>query len=221
MRKPLVTLCDASLPPPVFAAVRNGVLALKEERLRTSYQTTFWYRLGDRPTNRVEDAVVRLFHHLPGPAQGKVEGVEWWLSRMRTSNVQVDFHRDRDNALFARTGRERNPVLSSVLYLNTCVGGLLAVTKEPPNPDNPAFAPDVHDFDFVEPKPNRFTFFPAKLTHGVLDSKNCIPGAKRKREPALRLAIAINWWDRRPEAVPTFPETGVYRALARGRLASL
>jgi hypothetical protein len=138
---------------------------------------------------------------------------------MRTSNVQVDFHRDRDNARFAKEGREVNPLLSSVLYLNRCVGGLLAVTTEPPNPRNPALAPTKHDFDFVEPLPNRFVHFPSRLTHGVLDSKNAIPGARRRREPSLRLSIAINWWATRPLDVPTFAEAGWYRSLARGASA--
>jgi hypothetical protein len=162
----------------------------------------------------VEQAVGTLFARLPPKKRRGVKGVEWWLSRMRTSNVKVDFHRDRDNARFDETGVEKNPRVSSVLYLGECRGGLLAVTLEDPNPDNPAFAPDVHDFDFVAPRANRFTFFDGTLTHGVLDATNAIPGRRLPREQELRLAIAVNFWAERPWKVSSFGESRHYRALA-------
>ncbi len=213
-RPPPVRLFDDALPAPLFRRLLKRIVGLGSERLRTSYQTTFWFPLTAQPANVVEDAVLALRPNLPARPPRKLVGVEWWLSRMRTSNVQVDFHRDLDNARLARDGVEVNPVFSSVLYLNRCRGGLLAVTAQPPNADNPALAPDRHDFDFVEPRGNRFCFFPAKLTHGVLDANNEIPLRKLPREPGLRLAIAINWWHQRPLGVPTFAETKYYRSLA-------
>jgi hypothetical protein len=43
-------------------------------------------------------------------------GVEWWLSRMWTHDVRVDFHRDRDERLALAGGPARHPRLSSVLF---------------------------------------------------------------------------------------------------------
>jgi hypothetical protein len=209
--KPRVTIVDDALPPRQFEALRRAIVALGRERRRDSYQTTFWFDFSTQPSNLIEAAVQRLTPHVR--ARGVI-GVEWWLSRMRTSNVKVDFHRDRDNAHFAATGVELRPKVSSLLYLNRCRGGLLAVTPEPPNPRNPAFAPDVHDFDLVEPTPNRFTFFDAKLTHGVLDARNQLPGQRLPTERSWRLAIAINFWHRRPDQVPTFGPSRHYRSLA-------
>jgi hypothetical protein len=214
MRAPLVTIVDSALEKPRFEQLRKAIEGLGQERLRESYQTTFWFDFAAPPTNLVEEAVLRLKRHIPGSRATKVKGVEWWLSRMRTSNVKVDFHHDRDNAYFARTGKERRPKLSTLLYLNTCKGGLLAATTKAPNPKNPACAPDVHDFDFVTPAANRFAFFDAKCTHGVLDSRNQIPGLRVPTEPGWRLAIAINFWALRPEGVPTFAESKFYRSLA-------
>jgi len=208
--KPLVTLVDDALPAREHTTLLRAVRALGEERIRSGYQTTFWFALSAAPTNLVERAVLSLRGHVPGSWQG----VEWWLSRMRTSNVKVDFHRDRDNALVAKTGRVVHPGVSTLLYLNRCRGGLLAVTRDPPNPENQAMAPERFDFDLVEPRPNRFCFFDGRLTHGVLDANNHIPGARLPREPALRLAIAINFWKRRPLGVPTFSQSRHYRALA-------
>ena len=117
-------------------------------------------------------------------------------------------------ACFGETGVETHPRISSLLYLGACKGGLLAVTREPPSPKNPAFAPEVHDFDFVAPRANRFTYFDGALTHGVLDANNEVPGKRIPREPSLRLAIAVNFWDERPWAVPLFRQSRHYRGLA-------
>lgn len=211
--KPLVTLIDGALPAAAFSRLRDAVVSLGNERLRDSYQTTFWFDFDDAPSNLVERAVVKLRDRVPA----KARGVEWWLSRMRTSNVKVDFHRDHDIALMERDGVQRHPLVSSLLYLNECRGGLLAVTREAPNPRNLAFAPTKHDFDFVAPKANRFTFFKGTLTHGVLDAENQIPGKRLRREPELRLAIAINFWRARPLNVPKFTERDVYESLLSDR----
>ncbi len=216
--KSLVTIVDRALPERTFEALRRAVTALGRERRRESYQTTFWFDFTQPPSNLVERATLRLRGQLPS---ARLAGVEWWLSRMRTSNVKVDFHRDRDNALFDATGRERHPRFSSLLYLNRVQGGLLAVTRSPPNPDNPACAPDAHDFDLVEPTPNRFTFFSGALTHGVLDARNQVPGQRLPTERRWRLAIAINFWARRPRAVPTFTDSRHYRSLAKWGPAAL
>ncbi len=214
--KPLVRIVDGALPPAQFRALRDAVVSLGNERLVAGYQTTFWFDFAAAPSNVVEKAALRLCAHIPVQARG----VEWWLSRMRTSNVKVDFHRDRDNARFDDDGVEVHPLFSSLLYLNECNGGLLAVTREAPNSRNPACAPSRHDFDFVEPKANRFTWFKGNLTHGVLDARNQIPGARLPREPELRIAIAINFWRARPRRVPLFVETKHYASLneQRGRL---
>ena len=214
MKAPLVTMIDRALPEADHRALKAAIVRLGDERIVAGYQTTFWYELGTPPSSLVEAAVERLFELLPAKRRRGVTGVEWWLSRMRTSNVKVDFHRDRDNARFDQTKEERHPRVSSLLYLNECRGGLLAVTEEDPNPKNQAFAPDVLDFDFVAPRANRFTFFEGTLTHGVLDANNEVPGKRLPRERDLRLAIAVNFWDERPWQVPRFAESRHYRGLA-------
>lgn len=212
--KPLVTIVDRALPAAQFTKLASAIAALGSERLRASYQTTFWFELGTQPTSLVETAALRCLTRLSPTRRRRVIGVEWWLSRMRTSNVKVDFHLDRDNALFARTGETVSPWTSSVLYVTGAVGGLLAVTREPANPKNLACAPDVHAFDLVAPAPNRFVFFAGTCTHGVLDARNELPGARLPTVKGWRIGIALNFWHRRPLGVPTFPESGHYRSLA-------
>lgn len=214
-RAPYVTIVEPALPKAQFDELLRRVRALGTERLRSSYQTTFWFELRAPPSNVVEQAAARLFQALPASRRRNVVGVEWWLSRMRTSNVKVDFHVDRDNALFDDTGRTVTPVTSSVLYLSSSVGGLLAVTKAPADPTRPACLPDTDDFDLVEPKPNRFVFFDAKLTHGVLDARNEVPLARLPTQRRWRIGVAINFWHRRPRRVGTFLASSHYRRLAK------
>jgi hypothetical protein len=220
-RRPLVRIHDDALPSDLYLPIARAVRALGTRGLRRTYQTTFWFPLGPRtqPTNVVERAILALRYYLPkpfcrplGPSLPPV-GAEWWLSRMRTTDVQVDFHQDRDEILARRTGRLVHPVYSSVLFLNRCRGGLLAVTQEPANDDNPARAPDRFDCDLIRPAPNRFVWYPGQLTHGVLDARNRIPNGRLPGTAPLRLAVVVNFWDRRPTDVPTFGEGGAYHSL--------
>jgi hypothetical protein len=208
---PLVRVVDGALPPRLFAKLARAVRALGTENLRDTYQTTFWFDLG-APAAIAEEVVLALRALLPWRVRG-LAGAEWWLSRMRTSDVRVDFHRDRDEALFRRRGVEVHPAVSSVLFLNRCRGGLLVVTAAPPEDGNPARAPDVLDGDLVRPWPNRLAVFAGDLTHGVLDAKGRIPERRLARRTGLRLALVVNWWTRRPESVRRYPRAGLYERL--------
>ena len=179
----LVRIEDGALPRRSSRASR-AVRVLGTHNLGRTYQTTFWFDLR-APAALTEQAILELRERVRVPP---VAGVEWWLSRMRTSDVQVDFHRDRDEALFRRTGRVAHPVVSSVLFLNRCRGGLLAVVDAPPNDANWACAPDALDADLVKPWPNRFAVFAGDATHGVLDANNDVrvAGCPRRRRCASR-----------------------------------
>ena len=207
--QPLVRVVDGALPAALFTRLARAVRALGTEDLRRTYQTTFWFDCAARPAALPEAAILALRPQV----SGDFAGVEWWLSRMRTSDVGVDFHRDRDEARFARTGRTVHPAVSSVLFLNRCRGGLLAVVDAPPCEANPACAPERFDADLVRPWPNRFALFRGDATHGVLDANGDIPHGRLATPTPLRLAIAINWWRRRPEAVPEFASSRRYPSL--------
>ena len=200
---------DDALPSRLFERLHAAIERLGETGLSRTYQTSFWFGRGAAPSCVVEEAIEAVAGRLPP----KVDGYEWWLSRMRTSNVQVDFHRDRDERLALAGGVVRHPRTSSVLFLNRCTGGLLAVTRAPPDERNPAKAPTRLDFDLVEPRPNRLVWFEGRMTHGVLDARNQIPGARLPRQQQLRLSIPINAWDRKPHAVPDFAHSRAYRSL--------
>lgn len=213
---PLAAVCDGALPAGQFRRLAGAVRALGTERLRHTYQTAFWFDLG-RPACLAEEAILALRPLAWGRRAGRLGGVEWWLSRMRTSDVQVDFHQDRDELLFGRTGRTRCPAQGSVLFLNRCRGGLLAVTRQACDEANPACAPLPFDGDLVRPWPNRLALFPGDATHGVLDARGQVPHRRLTPSTPLRLALIMNWWRARPEGRPRFAEAGVYAALRTHR----
>ena len=209
---------DGALGPELFRRLRRGILALGTKGIRRTYQTTFWFPLDARPTALPELAVNALRARFG--ARG-ARGVEWWLSRMWTHDVRVDFHRDRDERLALAGGPDRHPRVSSVLFVNRVQGGALAVTAQPPRPSNPAMVPLPLEADLVGPRPNRLALFDGRLTHGVLDARNAVPTSRLRRRGELRLTLVMNGWSRRPREVPTFEEAGVYPVLAlpsaRGR----
>ena len=209
----LVQLTEAAVPAPLFRLLLRRVGALGTERLRQTYQTTFWYDFGP-PANVVEEVILSL---RPGVVRRRrVAGVEWWLSRMDPTDVRVDFHQDRDEKLALRTGELVHPRISSVLFLNRVRGGALVVTKEKPDPDNPSLAPARLDTaDLVAPRPNRLVVFDGTLTHGVLDAENQIPDGKLPGRARQRRTLVMNWWGHRPTEIPRWAETRLYRALAR------
>jgi hypothetical protein len=209
-----VIVLDDALPDPLFARLLRAIQQVGAENITRTYQTTFWFPLRERASAVVEEVALALAPRLPRAVRARVRGVEWWLSRTWTGDVQVDFHRDHDIRRARRGGGEVHPRLSSVLFLNRVRGGLLAVTEEPPDPRRPSCAPERLDrMDLVRPEPNRFAWFGGALTHGVLDDRNQVPQGKARRRGELRLAVILNWWPSRPWGVPRFSERRLYRAL--------
>jgi hypothetical protein len=207
-----IQLTEGALPAPTFRRLLRRLGAVGSERLRTTYQTTFWYGFGT-PTNVVEEVILTLRPRIAG--RRRIAGVEWWLSRMYPTDVRVDFHQDRDEKLALRTGTLIHPRIGSVLFLNRVRGGALALTEELPDPENPSLAPRKLDtLTLVAPRPNRLVVFDGSLTHGVLDANNQIPEGKLPGRSRLRRTLIMNWWHVRPTDVPAWSETRIYRALA-------
>lgn len=201
---------DDAAPPAVFRAALRGVRRVGP---RASYWKTFWFDLG-APANVIE--VLALAVRPQVRARG-VAGCEWWLGRMRTTDVALDFHHDRDLALFERTGRLRFPLVSSVFFLNRVRGGSLFVTDQRLVRSGGALTltpAEPRSFASCRPAPNRFAQFSGDCLHGVLDANERVPTGRVPGPPARqRLSIVFNWWDRRPEGVREWRETRAYPEL--------
>lgn len=208
----LVTVVDDAVDARLFERVRTQITAIGDA---ASYWKTFWFPLKAEPSCIVEELALALRPRVP---MARPVGVEWWLGRMRTTNVLLDFHHDRDLALYEETGRVAVPTFSSVFFLNRTLGGSLFVTNQRlvQRSGEYALTPrEATDHASARPDANRFVRFPGKYLHGVLDADDRVP---TKRLPPRagdeRWSVVLNWWARRPLRVREWRETRTYRSLA-------
>lgn len=214
MSEPLVQVTDRAVPAALLRRVREAVEAIGS---RASYWRTFWYPLDREPACLPEQVGQRLAPLVP--ERERIVGVEWWLGRMDTANVPLDFHHDRDLALFERTGRVSTPAWSSVLYLNAVTGGSLLVTDQRlmrRGQEYRLVPEEAGAFATVHPAPNRFARFRGHCLHGVLDLNDEVPRPANRKRPGgeWRLSLVVNWWTRKPLGVRRWSVRAGYPELA-------
>jgi hypothetical protein len=201
---------DAAIDPSLLRRARRAIARLGTERLRESYFTTFWLQRGARPSHAIEEAVLALWK-LAAPGES-VSGAEWWVGRSYTTAVPIGFHFDQDvKALRALS----HPVLSSVLFFNSVRGGQLAITDQVPGRGGRPVPAEPTRLQAVKPRANRYAIFRGDRLHGVLDANGNTPGSRALAGPRgrLRVTLVVNYWARRPTAVPAWNESRVYPSL--------
>ena len=210
-----MTVTDGALPESLFAPLTQAVRAIGA---RADYWRSFWLPAAPStsPCGWAERAALELLRRVPPPRP--VVGLEWWLGWMRTNDVPLEFHHDRDNALHDRTGRIRHPRWSSVLYLSRCRGGALVVTDQRLLHRGPEYLlspPEARRLAHVQPRENLLARFDGRLLHGVLDAHNAVPSAPlpdTAGEP--RMTLVMNGWGRRPEGLERWRPEELYPELA-------
>jgi len=200
MRK--INLFKGALPNPLFRLLAGAVQAVGTERIENmgSYNTTFWFPLGAKPTNIAEEGVSKLCALVrPGP---KCIGMEWWLGRLKYGE-SLPFHTDRDRSLQKQTGQIVHPLWSSILYLNLYPSTPTIVLDQVLGPDGKSWVPPKPKSGMsLDAVPNDYAVFRGDLRHGVVanGAPRKPPGRSRKtqKSPELRLTLLVNYWDRRP-----------------------
>lgn len=190
---------DEVISPERFSALAT-VFPVKhfKELLRNRFQfyrTVLWHQRGAEPSN-VFESVISQLEPLVAPSSSVV-GVEWWFSVLRTNTSPqwlLPCHFDRNDLAEKDAEKLKYPEKASVLFLNSVHHGELVVTdqiwtKEGIQPKQPK------DMVFIKPRENRYAVFPGQLYHGVMGRM-----WRPARKPALRLAMAVNWWCEKPTA---------------------
>ena len=185
----MIAVSESALPATLARRARRAIARLGTSRLRESYFTTFWLARGERPQHAVEEAVLALWKR----AGVRCAGVEWWIGRAYTDQLPIEFHFDHD----VKGRRTRYPLRSSVFFFNRVQGGQLVVTDQTPQRRT------ATRIESVQPRFNRYALFPGNLMHGVMKG----PGER------LRVTLVVNFWRARPTDVPSWRESGKYRAL--------
>jgi len=218
MRK--IILFPNALPAPLFRRLVRAVHAVGTERLsgNGSYATTFWFPCGVKPSNVIEEVLLKLRPLIrPGP---KCIGMEWWLGRLKYGQ-SLSFHFDRDLALNKQTGETVHPLWSSILYLNRFPSSPTVILDQVLGPDGKSLVPPEAEFGkSVDAVPNEYAAFRGNLRHGVVvnrPQKRARPSMENKKSPKLRLTLLVNYWDRRPLGPICQDYDGtVYSPLQRG-----
>src|SRR5262245_50622987 len=164
-----------------------------------SYTTTFWFPCGVKPSNVVEEVLLKLRPLVrPGP---KCIGMEWWLGRLKFGQP-LSFHFDRDLVLSKRTGETVHPLWSSILYLNRFPSSPTVILDQVLDSDGKSLVPPEAEFGkTIDAIPNEYAAFRGNLRHGVVVKRPQRPTSTstRKEKPGqLRLTLLVNYWDRRP-----------------------
>jgi len=208
---------DDPLDSAVVGRARRAIARLGTSGLRQSYFTTFWLGRDERPANAVEEAVQALWT-VAAPGR-RCRGAEWWIGRTYTNDVPVGFHFDQD----VRASRGlRHPLLSSVFFFNRVRGGQLAITDQRPGRGGDPVPAQARMLQVVKPRRNRYAVFDGRSFHGVLDARGRTPGRKLPSSRGrLRIALVVNFWERRPTGVSRWRESRAYRVLGARRPEAL
>ena len=197
-----INLIKDALPNPLFRRLVHAVQAVGTERMENmgSYSTTFWFPIGAKPKNIVEECVTELYDLVrPGP---QCTGMEWWLGRLKYGEA-LPFHTDRDRSLRHKTGQIVHPLWSSILYLNRFPSSPTVVLDQVLSPDGKSWIPpEANSGRSLDAVPNHYAAFRGDLRHGVVANRTGQKKASRsgdaQKTPELRLTLLVNYWDRRP-----------------------
>src|SRR3977135_1392897 len=214
-----LNLFEEALPRALFGRLVRAVQAVGTERIEDmgSYSTTFWFPIGAKPTNIVEECLGLLWD-LVRPVPECV-GIEWWLGRLKFGE-SLPFHTDRDRSLQKQTGQIIHPLWSSILYLNRFPSTPTIVLDQVLGPGGKSGAPpQAKSGKSLDAVPNEYAVFRGDLRHGVIAKEAPPPSRSRKTNvsPELRLTLLVNYWDRRPMPPNCRDYDGtVYQALQNG-----
>ena len=213
-----------ALPILLFRRLLQAVQEIGTERLNESYTTNFWFPLGARPRNLVEESIDRLWVLArPGP---RCIGMEWWLGRLHYGQ-SLALHFDRDMALEQQTGQVVHPLWSSILYLNRYPSSPTVILDQVLDRGRGSLVPAVaRNGKSVYPFPNQYVVYRGDLRHGVMTDRAApksaghSPNAAQRSE--MRLTLLVNYWDRRPLPPVCRDYDGtVYGALQQARASEV
>ncbi|ETV93776.1 hypothetical protein H310_12340 [Aphanomyces invadans] len=196
--RPFVCAADNALPPAMLAFMQHALSSShspfwKAHQYSVDPPSPYFSYVHDLSQPRVSglDDVV---HYLKELAQARVPAVkrakfaEWWTHcRPHDSGHQFHF----DSADEGRGG-VRNPIVSTVMFLEAPCGGPTVVT------DQSFGMPKLGRHGWlVHPNENRFVVFNGKVLHGVVPGR---PGGDHSKAandatPPRRVTFMVAFWD--------------------------
>ena len=144
---------------------------------------SYIYNLADEASNIIEQVINLIFKRIQmdDPEKAKrIKYAEWW-AHCRPHHMGHQFHYDSENE-----GKDvlRHPLFSSVLYLDSTVGGPTIITNQTLKSQlaNKGWA--------IFPKNNRLSIFDSSYLHGVVPGKGSTTSVDSRR-----VTFMVGFWD--------------------------
>ncbi|OQR96566.1 hypothetical protein THRCLA_07246 [Thraustotheca clavata] len=192
--RPYVRGADNALPPTMLNFMKHA-FASSDSPFWEAHQYSvdppspyfsYVYDLSQAPSSGLEDVI----HYIKKLATKRFPNVknakfaEWWTHcRPHNSGHQLHF----DSADEGRDG-VRNPIVSTVMFLEAPVGGPTCVTDQPFGGSSLA-----KNGWLVHPKENRFIVFNGKVLHGVVPGRG--PGRFSLLLKPRRVTFMVAFWE--------------------------
>jgi hypothetical protein len=202
---------DDWLDPSQLEAVASLVRAHRESRLAAGpadpAPVFSWYspkqrchisRLSGSHLEVASRYIDDLCRRLRPLLEFEAEGYEWWSNHGNT----LDWHLDKDEALYAVDRSLRSPLWSTVFYTEVEIrgrGGELSLLCDPSQP--PPYAADLTADEIpqkvhsLSPQANRLVVFRSGLRHRIQPFRG------------LRASLAMNVWDAAPAVFGPYAAT--------------
>lgn len=148
---------------------------------------THWMDWGAQPRNLMERVAVHLWSQEPMVQGQTFAGYEIWCNLL-TPEGPLDWHVDKDQIEYSRSGKLKFPYYGSVYYgyPHEFEGGFLETTRfDPHNDEDTPYEAD--DIERIGASYNRFVVFNATQYHRVSPVTS-----------GTRVTLAINLWKERP-----------------------
>jgi hypothetical protein len=185
---------DNVLPRDMFEFMRNSFNEespfWREHRYRgwgidASGYFSYLHEIKDvlKPRTKLEQVIKRIYETSvkQRPEVAEAQYAEWW-AHCRPHSAGHQLHFDSDNE---GEGGVKNPIISSVLYIDAEAGGPTLVT-------NQKFGEMMlaQEGCLIDPKENRLGIFDGSLLHGVIPGNGVCPGGAKK----LRVTFMVAFW---------------------------
>ena len=135
------------------------------------------------PSNFIEQIIDLIYQRiqLDDPSKAaRIKYAEWW-AHCRPHHMGHQFHYDSENE---GQGQVKHPLYSTVLYLDSSVGGPTIITNQTLNSNMADKGWSIY------PKDNRLAIFDSQHLHGVVPGKGPTPNIRGRR-----VTFMVGFWD--------------------------
>jgi Rps23 Pro-64 3,4-dihydroxylase Tpa1-like proline 4-hydroxylase len=137
-----------------------------------------WIDKGETPNNVWEAVTRKVWNYASTLLPRDFDGFEYWASQINKGNC-LPIHKDKDEALYTKTGQLEHPFIGSVYYCHKELptGGFLQIERG-----------RSRELERIQPVPNRLVLFDSSNFHSVSEVRH-----------GFRRHLATNIWLKKPD----------------------